>query len=112
MCLYDKNGIPCCTKNLDLVHGWFKKGWVKEDAHPMQAWLKFKKTPEDSVKWLFQRKWAMYPDQIYHLNSYTKKMMWRDKEMPQTRWNFECPTRHPVPPEPPVPKVAILLGNN
>ena len=105
MCVYDKNGIPCCTKNLELVHGWFKNGWVEEDAHPMLAWLEFKDTEEESVQMIYDNKWPVYTDQIYHLNSYTKNIMWRNKE-PQTRWNFECPTHHPVP------TVAILLGNN
>ena len=108
MCIYDKQGIPCCTKNLELVHGWFKNGWVKEDAPPMQAWLKFdeRKTEEESVKYILDRKWTIYTDQIYHLNSYTKNLMWRNKEVPKTRYNFECPTHHPVP------TVAILLGNS
>ena len=107
MCIYDKNGIPCCTKNLDLVHGWFKNGWVKEDAPPMQAWLKIRKTEEQSAQMLLDKKWAVYTDQIYHLNSWSKNIMWRVKPdgVPQTRWNFECPTHHPVP------TVAILLGN-
>ena len=106
MCIYDKNGIPCCTKNLDLVHGWFKNGWVKGDAPPMQAWLKFGKNEEHSLELIHKHKWTMHTDQIYHLNSYSKKYMWENKEVPQTRWNFECPTHHPVP------TVAILLGNS
>ena len=107
MCIYDKNGIPCCTKNLDMVHGWFKNGWVEGDTPPLQAWYKHSGgDAEKAAKDIYGYKYAMHTDQIYHLNSFTKNSMWRNKEVPQTRWNFECPTHHPVP------TVAILLGNS
>ena len=108
MCIYDIHGIPCCTKNLDLVHEWFKSGWFKGDAPPMQAWLKIMGTEEESAKVIHDQEWAVFPDQIYHLNSGSKKIMWKNKEVPQTRYQFECPTHHPAPPR----AVAILLGNS
>ena len=63
-----------------------------------------------AVQVMHDQEWAVFPDQIYHLNSGSKKMMWNNKDVPHTRFNFECPT-HPLS-EPSDPTVTILLGNS
>jgi len=99
MCLYDKNGIGCCTKKLDLVHSWFDQGWVPEDTSPFIGWTRLIERRRHWGENIQKRKWAMKTDQIYHLGSSRQST-----KGIKVRWNFECPTHHPVP------TVAILLG--
>jgi len=107
MCIYDKNGVPCCTKKLDLVHGWFKSGWNEDDPHPMRHYVELLEEYDHvTLEKMYNDKWPNTADVIYHVNSYAK--VWdaeqRGVEISKTRYNFECPTYHPVP------TVAILLG--
>ena len=54
----------------------------------------------DMVK---KMKWTTKPSTIYHVDGVDKKSKFLTGK---TRWNFECPTHHPVP------TVAIILGNS
>jgi len=99
MCLYDKNGIACCTKKLDLVHSWLDQGWVTEDPSPVKFWIEMVGRKPSYANDIGENQWTINSDQIYHLGSQKMKNIGL-----KTRWNFECPTHHPVP------AVAIILG--
>ena len=93
--MYDKNGVACCTKKLDLAHSWLDAGWDEEYGGPFESWVV---ALEEKKAWskLLKYKWFVHPESVYHVTA---------KKPPQkTRWNFECPTHHPVP------QVAIILG--
>jgi len=99
-CLYDKNGAACCTKKLDLFHEWLDAGFV--DQSPFVNYIElFDKHPQ---YWGFiqKEKWSTQVSTLYHVDGV-------DKEHEEfldikTKWNFECPTHHPVP------TIAIILG--
>ena len=106
-CLYDKNGVACCTKKLDLVEGWLDQGYL--DRSPYDNVIKLfdeLSQPEyvhkywDLVK---KYKFTVPAHAIYHVDGVGNNQEFFDFK---TRWNFECPTHHPVP------KVAIILGNS
>ena len=105
-CLYDKNGAACCTKKFDLVEGWLDAGYVGQSP-----FHNFKKLFDKSVgskrvnywKLVKNMQWTVQPSTIYHVDGVDKKTNFLPGK---TRWNFECPTHHPVP------KVAIILGNS
>ena len=109
MCVYDKNGVPCCTKKLELVHGWFKNGWNEDDPHPFaHVFEVLEEYDYITMETMYNDKWPNSADNIYHVNSWGK--VWATQqnggEISKTRFNFECPTHKPVP------TVAILLGNS
>jgi len=84
---------------LDLVNGWLDTGYV--DESPFVNFIKlFDKKTEywDLIK---TRKWATQASTIFHVDGVDKE---NDYLNIKTRWNFECPTHHPVP------TVAIILG--
>ena len=104
-CLYDKNGAACCTKKFDLVEGWLDAGYI--DQSPFHNFIKLfdkmdGKKP-DYWEMVKKFKWTTKPSTIYHVDGVDKKSKFLTGK---TRWNFECPTHHPVP------KVAIILGNS
>lgn len=99
MCLYDKNGIACCTKKLDLVHSWLDDGKLAEDPYPYQNWIDYCERIPSRWNNVESIPFKMEASQVYHLGSYTNSLSGI-----KTRWNFECPTHHPVP------TVAIILG--
>ena len=76
-----------------MANSWLDAGWVEEYEGPysvqtgvmtrMNLW-------EKTIK----NQWTVGNGEIYHVAATHKK----------TRWNFECPTHHPVPTE------AIILG--
>jgi len=92
-CIYDKNGVPCCTKKLDMANSWLDAGWIEEDEGPYQIW---KDQLDQHNLWdkYLEEKWTVDIGSVYHVAATHIK----------TRWNFECPTHHPVP------TVAIILG--
>jgi len=102
-CLYDKNGAACCTKKLDLVHGWLDKGYLERSPFDNYIKLFDKSDGQEKDYWnLIQKfKWTVPAATIYHVDGTDKEHKFLDLK---TRWNFECPTHHPVP------AVAIILG--
>ena len=103
-CLYDKNGVACCTKKLDLVEGWVNAGYVDQSPYVNYITMFDKSKKHDYWDLLKKNELAMGPAEIYHLDG--KKYSGESK----TRWNFECPTHHPVPKV--AYTVAIILGNS
>ena len=113
-CLYDKNGVPCCTKKLDLVHEWLDKGYL--DKSPQQPFIDYLTNYEHKI-YVGNDEWLDYWDivkrykytcpagALYHLDGVDKQQNAGLFDF-KTRWNFECPTHHPVP------TVAIILGNS
>ena len=100
-CLYDKNGAACCTKKLDLFNGWLDAGYL--DESPFVNFIElFDKVPRywDLIK---TDQWTSKASTIYHVDGVDKEHKFLDIK---TKWNFECPTHHPVP------TVAIILGNS
>ena len=82
---------------MDLVNGWLDTGYL--DESPFVNYIKlFEKKTEywDLIK---TRKWVTQASTIYHVDG-------AEVDGIPTRWNFECPTHHPVP------TVAIILGNS
>ena len=109
-CLYDKNGAACCTKKLDLVEGWLDAGYIGES--PFHNFINLfdksvAKAKEgkgvDYWKLVKKMEWTIQPSTIYHVDGVDKQHKFMAGK---TRWDFECPTHHPVP------KVAIILGNS
>ena len=100
-CLYDKNGAACCTKKLDLVNGWLDTGYL--DDSPFVNYIKLFDKKTDYWDLIKTRKWVTQASTIYHVDGVDKE---NDYLNIKTRWNFECPTHHPVP------TVAIILGNS
>ena len=101
-CLYDKNGAACCTKKLDLFHEWLDAGFV--DQSPFVNYIElFDKHPH---YWGFiqKEKWTTQVSTLYHVDGVDNEH--EELHDIKTRWNFECPTHHPVP------TVAIILGNS
>ena len=76
-----------------MANSWLDAGWVEEYEGPysMHAHV-----ISDHDLWdkCIEQKWTVSNGDIYHVGAAEKK----------TRWNFECPTHHPVP------TVAIILG--
>ena len=106
-CLYDKNGAACCTKKLDLFNGWLDAGYL--DQSPFVNYVKFFDTDERGINWweiIKFSKWTVHDgvSTIYHVDGIDKSHSFNRNI--KTRWNFECPTHHPVP------TVAIILGNS
>ena len=108
-CLYDKNGAACCTRKFDLVEGWLDTGYIGES--PFRNFINLfdksvAKAKEgkgvDYWKLVKNRQWTIQPSTIYHVDGMDKKHKFLAGK---TRWDFECPTHHPVP------TVAIILGN-
>jgi len=104
-CLYDKNGAACCTKKLDLFNGWLDAGYL--DQSPFVNYVKFFDTDERGINWweiIKFSKWTVHDgvSTIYHVDGIDKSHSFNRNI--KTRWNFECPTHHPVP------TVAIILG--
>ena len=95
--MYDKNGIACCTKKLELSNSWLDAGYLKEFGGPLDDWKGYMENNPYLWDMYFEKKWATYPQQIYHAAG--------EKNNMKPRYNFECPTHHPVP------TVAIILGN-
>ena len=91
LCMYDKNEVACCTKKLELFQSWQKKGWI-EGHGPYENLLK-QHNVEKNLKYIYDRKITVSPNYVYSVRRYMR-----------SKWNFECPTHHPVP------TVAILLG--
>ena len=106
-CLYDKNGVACCTKKLDLVEGWLDQGYL--DRSPYDKLIKFfdelsqAKSPVKYWDLVKKYKFTVSAHVVYHVDHVDDNHRFYDFN---TRWNFECPTHHPVP------KVAIILGNS
>jgi len=106
-CLYDKNGAACCTKKLDLVNEWLDAGYV--DQSPFVNFIKLFDDDEDKPVGHSQNywdlvkahKWTTQVATLYHVDGVDKEHKFLNIK---TRWNFECPTHHPVP------TVAIILG--
>ena len=57
----------------------------------------------DYWKLVKKMEWTIQPSTIYHVDGVDKQHKFMAGK---TRWDFECPTHHPVP------KVAIILGNS
>ena len=55
-CMYDKNGIVCCTKKLDMFHSWQENGWL-QDQGPFDRVVH--KT--GLMKYLFDKAWFEIP---------------------------------------------------
>ena len=89
--MYDKNEVACCTKKLELFQSWQKKGWIEGNG-PYENILK-QHNVEKNLKYIYDRKITVSPNYVYSVRTYMR-----------SKWNFECPTHHPVP------TVAILLG--
>ena len=104
-CLYDKNGAACCTKKFDLVKGWLDAGYIGQSPFHNFIDLFDKSVGKDPDYWKFIKRaqWTVPPSSIYHVDGIDKQHKFLAGK---TRWNFECPTHHPVP------KVAIILGNS
>jgi len=85
VCMWDKNGVGCCTENLDLAHSWHDTGCVGPCSWSTPATLEV----------VAKRAVPFNPNVIYALT---------DIPGIRNQFNFECPTHHPVP------TVAILLG--
>merc|ERR1719312_770015 len=85
-------------KKLDLVDEWVNAGYVDQSPYVNYITMFDKSKKHDYWDLLKKNEWAMGPAEIYHLDG--KKYSGESK----TRWNFECPTHHPMP------KVAIILG--
>jgi len=104
-CLYDKNGVACCTKKLDLVKNWLDQGYVDRSPYDKVVKLFDKLSGPNYVHkyWDLAKKYkfTVPAHAIYHVDGIDNNLEFYDFH---TRWNFECPTHHPVP------KVAIILG--
>lgn len=92
LCLYDKNELPCCTKNYELFKSWQKEGWV-EGYGPYQNILD-KQNVKKNLQYIHKHKLRMSASYVYGV---------RQKSL-KSKWNFVCPIHHEVP------TVAILLG--
>ena len=98
LCMWDKNEVPCCTKKLELFQSWQKEGYV-EGLGPYDDLLRWKKEFGDEVYNL----WLKYIDE-QGLRMEAKYVYSVRRDYGRSKWNFVCPTHHPVP------TVAILLG--
>ena len=103
MCLYDKNGIACCTRKLDLVHSWLDKGSVEGDPSPYENLIQACNAFPRYWNYFGTYGWKVSTSFVYHVGAQDHNINGQDLK---TRWNFECPTHHPVP------TVAIILGNS
>ena len=76
-----------------MANSWLDAGWVEEYEGPFSTWTE---ALDEKNLWdtCIDRQWTVDIGGIYHVSATHKK----------TRWNFECPTHHPVP------TVSILLG--
>ena len=110
-CLYDKNGVACCTKKLDLVKGWLDKGYLDRSPYDKVIKLFDKLSQPQYVHkyWDLAKKYkfTVPSHPIYHVDGVGDNQKFYDFN---TRWNFECPTHHPVPKE--VAILGILLGKS
>jgi len=88
-CIYDKNGVGCCTDNMELLHSWHDSGCVGGKCSIVAIANEF---PDFLTPGFFRP--AVDPTIMYALQNTRIK----------DRYNFECPTHHPVP------AVAIILG--
>ena len=77
-----------------MANSWLDAGWVEEYEGPFSTWTE---VLDEKNLWdkCIDNQWTVDIGGIYHVAAAQKK----------TRWNFECPTHHPVPTE------AIILGN-
>jgi len=88
-CVYDMNGVGCCTENMALLHSWHDSGCVGGECGVVQILLN-----DDVIENFIKYNPPLSPHILYALQT----------EGIKDRYNFECPTHHPVP------AVAILLG--
>ena len=58
-CLYDQNGIPCCTKKLDLFFSWQDQGWV-EGHGPFDSLLQNEDRLAKIKRWVGFEKVAIF----------------------------------------------------
>ena len=87
--MWDKNEVPCCTKKLELFESWQKEGYV--EGH--EPYIQFA-TNKNWLRYISQHELQMKPKYVYSVR----------RDYGRSKWNFVCPTHHPVP------TVAILLG--
>lgn len=87
---------------MDLINSWLDAGWVEEYGGPFENWVEFLNEHEDRGywEWVYNMRWAVEGEYIYHVAPAAQG------GGKKTRYNFECPTHHPVP------TVAIILGIN
>ena len=81
-CLYDKNGVACCTKKLDLVEGWLDQGYL--DRSPYDKVIKlFDELSQDEYVhkyWdlLKRYKFTLPADAIYHVDGVSNNQKFYD----------------------------------
>ena len=93
LCMYDRNEVPCCTEKLELFQSWQKEGYV-EGLGPYDALIGDIEDPKGWMKYIYEHQIRMEPKYVYSVRG----------DYGKSKWNFVCPTHHPVP------TVAILLG--
>merc|ERR1711931_392140 len=91
-CVWDRNGVGCCTENMELLHSWHDTGCVDDTGSPGKC--SFVEIMEEYGDDFLKYSPAMKPSVLYVLQQHGRV----------DRFNFECPTHHPIP------TVAILLG--
>ena len=77
-----------------MANSWLDAGWIEEYEGPYSMQTKTLNNIELLWDKCIEQKWPVNIGEVYHVAVASKK----------TRWNFECPTHHPVP------TVAIILG--
>jgi len=92
-CVWDKNGVGCCTENMELLHSWHDTGCV-DDSGSVGKCSFVQIMEEYGISGFLTWSPAMKPSVLYALQQSHRV----------DRFNFECPTHHPIP------TVAILLG--
>jgi hypothetical protein len=93
LCMYDRNEVPCCTEKFELFQSWQKEGYV-EGLGPYDALIGHIEDPKGWMKYIYEHQIRMEPKYVYSVR----------RDYGKSKWNFVCPTHHPVP------TVAILLG--
>ena len=94
--MWDKNDVPCCTKKHELFESWLKEGYV-EGLGPYDELLnrwKENDAVDSWLKYMSEHGFRMEAKYVYSVR----------RDYGRSKWNFVCPTHHPVP------TVAILLG--